>query len=175
MITITKAKPDDTRDIQMVLYRTWLMTYPNKEIGITTEDIEVRFEERLSVENIEKRRQRMLNPSANEFFLVAKDDDVIVGVCGLGIYDDRNELLAIYVLPEYQGKGIGRMFWNEALDFFDPEKRTVVQVATYNEKAIGFYTKLGFIDTGKRFSDEIHKMPVSGVCIPEMEMELKKR
>jgi ribosomal protein S18 acetylase RimI-like enzyme len=176
MITITKAQVDDTREIQMILYRIWLVTYPNKEAGITLEDIEERFRERLTEEAIEKRKQKFLeNASQKEFFLVAKDGDTMVGVCGIWIKEEYNQLWAIYVLPEYQGKGIGRMFWNEVVRLFDPEKKIIVQVATYNEKAIGFYKKLGFVDNGKRFVNEQHtQMPISGACIPEMEMEIER-
>ena len=175
MITITKAQIDDVREIQNVLYRTWLVTYPNKEAGITVEDIEERFKERLTEDGIEKRKQNFLDEaSQNKFFIVARDGDTMVGVCGIGIKEEHNQLQAIYVLPEHQGKGIGRMFWNEAVRLFDPKKKVIIQVATYNKKAIKFYTKLGFVDTGKRLENEQYKMPISGAYIPEMEMELEK-
>ena len=171
MITIAKAQVDDVREIQTVFYRTWLVTYPNEEVGITVEDIEERFRERLTEKGIEKRKKIFLkNASQNEFFLVAREEGIMVGACGVGIKEEYNQLQAIYVLPEHQRKGVGRMFWDEILPLFDPEKKVIVRVATYNEKAIVFYTKLGFVDTGKRFESE-YKMPISGVCIPEMEME----
>ena len=65
------------------------------------------------------------------------------------------------------------MFWKKAKEFFDKSKDIIVQVAIYNKQAISFYKKLGFIDTGKRFSDEKYKMPISGAVIPEIEMILK--
>lgn len=64
------------------------------------------------------------------------------------------------------------MFWEKCLSFLDKNKETIVQVATYNEKAISFYKKLGFVDTGKRFTEERFVMPISGSKIPEMEMVL---
>ena len=85
---------------------------------------------------------------------------------------DKNQLQAIYVVPEYQRKGVGKLLWKEAQKYFDEGKDIVVEVATYNSNAIAFYKKLGFVDTGKRFSDEKFKMK-SGNLIPEMEMELK--
>jgi len=66
------------------------------------------------------------------------------------------------------------MFWTKIQEFFAKDKKTIVQVADYNDKAIAFYQKLGFVDTGKRFTNEKHKMPISGNCIPEMEMEIKQ-
>ncbi len=56
---------------------------------------------------------------------------------------------------------------------FDKNKDTVVEVTTYNNKAIEFYKKLGFIDTGRRWSDEKFKTK-SGFMTTEMELKLTK-
>ena len=120
-IKITKAVPDDAYQIQDVYYKTWLATYPNKEYGITEDDVEHRFKDRHSPEIIESRKEKIKNLSDDSLFLVAKDKDKVVGVCRL-IIEERNRLGSIYVFPEYQGKGIGKMFWQKALDFFDPNK-----------------------------------------------------
>jgi len=46
-----------------------------------------------------------------------------------------------------------------------------LDVVTYNKKAISFYTKLGFVDTEKRFSE--YKEGMEKVAIrPMMEMRL---
>lgn len=164
--------PDDVPQIQEVFYRTWLETYPNDEIGITRVDIEEQFKDRFSQEYIAKRAENLSKMPENQNFLVAKYLGNVVGVCRMIIRDEYNQLQSIYVLPEYQRLGIGKMFWNKALDFFEKNKKIIVQVATYNVKTIEFYKKLGFIDTGKRFTEERHRMPISGVLIPEMEMEM---
>ena len=174
MIIIQKPTIDDVRGIQNVFYKTWLATYPNKEVGITEEDIEERFKNRFSKENMEKRSGHYLNLPHNQTFLIAKDGLNVVGVCIFINKEEFNELQAIYVLPEYQGKGIGMMFWEKIKEFLDRNKDTIVHVAIYNKNAIFFYKKLGFVDTGKRFSDEKFKMPISGAVIPEMEMIIKK-
>lgn len=75
-------------------------------------------------------------------------------------------------MPEYQGRGIGKMFWNEALSFFDKDKDIFVEVADYNLNAINFYRQLGFVDTGKRFPMRINFK--SGAIIKEMEMIREK-
>jgi hypothetical protein len=49
---------------------------------------------------------------------------------------------------------------------------STVEVATYNSNAIAFYKKLGFIETGRRFTNEKTRMK-SGSIIPEMEMVIK--
>ena len=86
--------------------------------------------------------------------------------------ENRNQLGAIYVVPDYQGKGAGYSLWNRALEFIDVSKNTFVEVADYNINAVSFYSKIGFVDTGDRWSDEKFKMK-SGVTIPEMRMMLR--
>ena len=115
----------------------------------------------------------MKNIPINEKRIVAKDGDMVVGMATMVKNNNNNQLKAIYVLPEYQGKGIGNNMWEALKDFVDPTKDTIVQLADYNHQAIKFYKKLGFIDTGKRWKDEKWKMK-SGAYIPEMEMVLKK-
>ena len=171
-ISISHAKPEDVKEIQQVFYRTWLDTYPNKEAGITVDDIRHKYKDRLSDEGLKERAERLKSMPAEEKFLVAKEDGVVVGVCGVVVHKDKNQLRAIYVLPEHQRKGIGGMLWKEALKYLDSTKETVIEVVTYNTKAIEFYKKLGFVDTGRRFSDERFRMK-SGAILPEMEMVLK--
>ena len=171
-IMIELARPQDAEEIQLVFYRTWLHTYPNAEIGVTSQDIEDRFKDKLTAEGVEKYKDRIKKQPDDQRMLVAKLNNKIVGACVLVRHTNNNELRAIYVLPEFQGKGVGMALWQQSLAFFDKEKDIVLEVATYNTKAIDFYTKLGFKDTGKRFRNERFRMK-SGVVIPEMEMILK--
>jgi ribosomal protein S18 acetylase RimI-like enzyme len=172
MIIIGKPNIDDIEEIQEVFYKTWLATYPNDEIGITSDDIEEKFKDRLTEQSIQKRSDDIFDNSEKKLYLVAKDGLTVVGVCKAIKDENGGQLQAIYVLPDYQEKGIGRMLWAGVERFFDDNKDIVVQVATYNAQAINFYKKLGFVDTGKRFVDK-HKMPVSGKFIPEMELVIK--
>lgn len=175
MITIRNASEDDAIAIQNVFYKTWLETYPNKEIGITIEDIEETFKDSFSDEKINNYKERIKNPPSNSKLLVAVDDEtnIVIAISRIFIRENYNQLQTIYVLPEYQGKGVGKALWSGALQYFDKEKDIVVQVATYNTKAISFYESLGFVDTGKRFTEERLRMPVTKTLIPEMEMVKK--
>ena len=171
-IIIDIATPDDVTDIQEVFYKTWLATYPNEKVGITVDDIEDRYKDRLNEDKIAKRKEQIANPPEGQTLLVAKDGDRVVGLCRAVKKSDRNQLQAIYILPEYQGKGLGGRLWGEAKKLFDSTKDTYVEVATYNTNAISFYKKLGFVETGRRFSDKKMRLK-SGSMIPEMEMVIK--
>jgi GNAT superfamily N-acetyltransferase len=171
-IEIMAAKPEDARSIQDLKYRSWLITYPDEASGITLQDIQFRLKDALTDEKISKLARQIANASGDENFFVAKVDEGIVGYCHVVKYPNKNQLHAIYVLPEQVWKGIGTKLWKAAQDFFDPEKDTYVDVATYNENAIRFYKKLGFTETGRVFSDEKFRMQ-SGSIITETELVIK--
>ncbi len=160
---------EDIPVIQDLFYETWLDTYPNAEAGITREDVEFKFKDRHSPENIAKRSIYLAGLSADAPFYVAVVDGIVVGLARANIYPDKNQLQAIYVLPKFQGQGIGKKLWQKVGESFNPQLPTIVHVATYNQKAISFYKKLGFQETGKQFSEERHRMK-SGNIIPETEM-----
>jgi ribosomal protein S18 acetylase RimI-like enzyme len=174
-IRITTPEEKDLYGIREVFYKTWLDVYPNKEVGITKEDIEDKFKGTFTEERLKKDKEVFLNPSnTDRHIIIAKEGEKVVGVCRVFKKEKFDQLQSIYVLPEYQGKGIGYLLWRKASEFFDPHKDIIVEVATYNKKAICFYEKLGFVDTGERFSEERFRMK-SGSMIPEMRMIIKKQ
>ncbi len=171
-IKIDHARPEDAEEAQLVFYCTWLDTYPNEESGITREAIEERYKDRLTPEGVAKFAEKIARPEPNSQFLVARMGEKIIGVCRVRKDEKQNQLGAIYVLPEYQRLGVGDKLWQEAKKFFDAGKDIIVNVAIYNNKAINFYKKLGFIDTGKRFAEENFRL-ARDISIPEMEMVIE--
>ncbi len=171
-IKILDAVPDDALGITNVFYKAWLATYPNKEKGVTVDDIEDSYKDEFSPEKIENLKELIRNLPKNKKRLVAKKGDMIVGACTIIRNENDNHLRTLYVLPEFQNKGIGTLLWNAAVKFLDPKKDTCVQVADYTEHAIRFYKKLGFVDTGKRTAQESEKLK-SGAVIVDMEMVRK--
>lgn len=160
----------------MVLYaKTWLATYPNTEHGITREDIEEMNRKNVSPEHLEKRLRGFEKMLADEayYYKVATLDGKIVGVCGGEEKDNSVHLRSIYVLPEFQGKGIGSTLMADFLAWAERFPKITVHVAIYNKQAISFYERKGFVDTGKRFAEERFLMK-SGNTIPELEMERLK-
>lgn len=173
-VVIREASPEDSSEMREVLYKTWLDTYPNEEAGITRDDIEDFNARRNSPEEIRQREESLKTKKENELRLVSEVDGKIVGLATFVRHGVKNQLQAIYVLPEVQGMGVGKKLWAEGSKFFDPTKETIVNVATYNDQAINFYKKLGFEDTGIRFAEERFKMK-SGAVIPEMTMIIKAK
>lgn len=173
-IKIAPATPEDVRGATEVYYKTWLATFPNEEAGITVDDIEHNFKDAFTDEGLAKRTERMVHPAEGNSFFLAKEGDKVIGVCTVASLAGKNQLQSIYVLPEYQGQGVGTLLWQEAQKHFDFTKDTIVQVATYNKNAIDFYKKLGFQETDKKWPNEKFKTK-SGARIPETEMFIKAR
>lgn len=169
---IREITSDDYMGLQAVYHAAWLDTYPNSEFGITAEDIEYRHAQRLLPEKIEEQKLRIAAKEENEIRLLAEKQGEIIALCNAAVEADCNRLQAIYVLPKYQGLGLGKVLWSEASKIFDRHKETRVNVASYNKKAIGFYEKLGFKMRGEIFFDEKFRMR-NGVMMPEVTMVKK--
>jgi ribosomal protein S18 acetylase RimI-like enzyme len=169
-VQIHDATPNDADGVRHVQQSTWLATYPNAELGITKEDIEARFH--ASSEEAIKRRQtqhQRINSDPLVHLWVAKEAERIVGFCLAKKEGPQNRIQAIYVLPEYQGTGIGKRLLQTASDWLGSQQEIVLNVASYNHQAITFYKKFGFVPSGRLAHSGITKLP-SGVVIPEIEM-----
>jgi ribosomal protein S18 acetylase RimI-like enzyme len=174
LFKIRGVRPEDGLELTRLYHLTWLDTYPNEKAGITRDDIEQSYKDHYTEENQAKMRARLGNIAKNEKYLVAEKDGKIVGTARMMLRDGFNQLQTIYVLPDYQGQGIGQMLWDEVKKFAKPEGKTVVHVAVYNDKAISFYKKQGFVETGKTFTEERLKLP-SGAMFIETELVLEAR
>ena len=79
-------------------------------------------------------------------FYVVCDGDIIIGCGAIGPYwgkQDESSLFTIFVLPEYQGKGIGRKIIEtlEGDEFFLRAKRVEIPASI---TACEFYRKMGY-------------------------------
>ena len=79
-------------------------------------------------------------------FYVALDGQMIVGCGAIGPYwdkEDESSLFNLFVLPEYQGCGIGRklIMALEQDEYFVRAKRIEIPVSI---TAVGFYQKMGY-------------------------------
>ncbi len=170
-LSIAPAAPEDAEELQRVFYKTWLVTYPNEKYGITVEDVEEWFKERLTPQKIEGLREFLEYPAEEHPYLAAKLNGTVVGVCRAVQQPAQNYLHALYVLPEYHGKGIGTALWKEISAQLDHAKPVRVGLAVYNTNAQCFYKKFGFrILHNTLWYPPNFKMK-SGNYIPSIEME----
>ena len=89
---------------------------------------------------------RVIERAGWTHFYVVCDGNVIVGCGAIGPYwgkEDESSLFNIFVLPEYQGKGVGRKIIEtlESDDYFLRAKRIEIPASI---TACPFYKKMGY-------------------------------
>lgn len=104
-----------------------------------------------SLEYIEKdvrslQAQNILKRASHTHFYVVCDDKKIIGTGSIGPYwgkKDESILFTIFVLPEYQGKGVGRTIIEtlEKDEFFLRARRIEIPASITATK---FYIKMGY-------------------------------
>jgi ribosomal protein S18 acetylase RimI-like enzyme len=78
-------------------------------------------------------------------FLVALVGDEIIATSSARLERDRAALLTrLYVLPAFQGQGIGRTLLQVTLAHFPQAPVARLEVELQNEPAIAFYERMGF-------------------------------
>lgn len=160
-VKIEKAEPSDAADISRVSRKTWQATYPNEELGITVEDIRERTEGKdgeLIEKKIEQWRNTIESSGENHDVFVARVDDEVVGFINPKIgKNGKRRLGAIYVSPEAQGNGYGAALLLTALEWHGGESDIYLHVTAYNQSAIEFYERFGFLQTGRQVEDRLSK------------------
>lgn len=144
MITIRKAELTDIPQMRAVGSASWRVAYT----GIFPDEfIENALEQWWS----EASFQRGI-PDAALCNLVAEQDGQIIGTL-MGTVDPREEgqvyLFRLYIHPDHFGQGIGKQLWHTYLQHLAPGvKRVDLEVERQNDRAIQFYLRLGFQETG---------------------------
>lgn len=166
---ITIATEQDIDGIYEVEKNTWIQTYPSN--NITKEDIEQRFNNEFK----QSRCKEILNElkTTKHSYRIIKEGNKIIAYSHLLRETDFNDLVELYVLPQYQKKGIGTILMKDALEWFGDTKPIRLEVATYNIVAIAFYKQFGFHQNTHLYQsvDEKWNILPSGTKIPVIFME----
>jgi ribosomal protein S18 acetylase RimI-like enzyme len=114
--------------------------------------------------NLEQVKKELSDPK--DFFYVLEIDKISVGY--MRLKEDYTafatmqqwkalELKRLYILEQYQGKGIAQQLMNFALDFAQKNTYEVVWLGVWehNYRARRFYEKMGFENTGFK-----HEFPI---------------
>ncbi len=131
---IRRFKPEDAKELSDVIAKT-LRTVNIKDYS--TENVE---------ENVKSHNAEVLTERASQGHMyVVCDGEKIIGCgCIAGYWGSETEsiLLTIFVLPEYQGKGIGKSIVNtlEQDEYFLRAKRIEIPASI---TAVDFYRKMG--------------------------------
>jgi ribosomal protein S18 acetylase RimI-like enzyme len=166
-IEILDATPEEAQGIVDVQRDTWFATYPNEEYGITLDDIKSR---NWDDPERPKRWQRTIETMSDKAHTwVAKVEGKVIGFCSASKGEDKNQIRAIYLLPEYQGKGAGKKLISTAFEWLGSDKDVSLEVVKYNKQAIDFYKRMGFGEGEDLPPQPAGQLP-SGKVMPEIEM-----
>lgn len=139
MIAIRPAKESDFTVIREIAFQTWPVTYG--EI-LSTEQLRFMLNKFYSLENLQ------LNVEQNQLFFIISENEIPLGFIGIEHYFDKKPITKIhkiYILPNNQGKGIGKL----AIDFVikstleNQNNNVILNVNRFN-KAVQFYQKMDF-------------------------------
>jgi len=145
MITINEATIADVKIIQEIVHTTWPISY-GEILSKTQLDymIDLFYSNKSLLEQIQKKEQ---------LFYIAYQESSVVGFMAIE-HNYKNEAITrihkIYILPETQGKGIGKLM----IDFIENKakeknsKALSLNVNRFN-KAMHFYQKSGFAIMGE--------------------------
>jgi len=120
-----------------------------------------------------------LNNGTNSLLLIAKLNDNIVGLLFF-IPNSKRKIshtgeFGVNVHPNFQGLGIGEQLIKELVTWAKQNEqieKVMLQVFATNDKAVGLYKKLGFIEEG-RHKNAIKQLDGSYVDILQMYIETK--
>ncbi len=89
-------------------------------------------------------KQELENP--NRLYLVAKNQEEVIGYVGVNLLPDMAEILKIAVLEKFRQQGVGAQLLNSAINELRKRQLNQLQleVNEHNLPAIAFYKKNGF-------------------------------
>ncbi|TDE27282.1 GNAT family N-acetyltransferase [Flavobacterium ranwuense] len=140
MLLLTEAAIKDFKIIREIAYKSWPSTYGSI---LSKEQIDYMLDLFYS----EKTLLQKLNEEGHRFLLV-NEGELCLGFASYEhnyLNENCTRLHKIYLLPEAQGKGAGKLLI-EAIENIAKENQSVVISLNVNKfnKAISFYKKIGF-------------------------------
>ncbi len=139
---VRTASKRDIGTISQLLDQVWHDTYDDIYGVEKVNEITAQWHSKSALE-------RNLKLPASEF-LVADDGNKIAGTAFASQIGPKTaKLHQLYVLPEFQGKGVGKLLLEEIEDSFFETQNLSLEVEELNESAIRFYKKNGYSQTGK--------------------------
>lgn len=164
--TITPPQIGDELEIGPMHVRAWKESYVRPELGLTETSIDEMVGHMAT--DFSYRRNTLTDALANPekilYRVVRNNEGQIVGFLHGKKHETYTMLEALYLLDEAKGEGLGDTLMQEFLKWADKALPCKLEVFSFNEKAIRFYTKYGF--TRNDTKEQLYKDKV-----PFIEME----
>jgi len=150
-IDIKKVTVNEIYQLQKISRQTFFETYSAVN---TEENMKMYLEERFSMEKL---TDELYNPESEFYF--AEFDNKIIGYLKLNFGESQTEVKdnkaleieRIYVLKEFQGKKVGQLLYEKAMQIAIQKNAAYVWLGVWekNPKAINFYKKNSFVEFDK--------------------------
>jgi|ERR1041385_8143952 ribosomal protein S18 acetylase RimI-like enzyme len=149
MIEIREASNADIPLIQQLAHQVWYITYgplqPKEKVDYL---YDLMYSTSSLTQQMEEKHHR---------FLLAKD---VTGYLGYASYElnsnhqRKTKIHKIYVMPNAQGKGVGKELVTMIEGIASSQDNTVISLNVFRQNpAINFYQKIGFSQTGEEKID----------------------
>ena len=141
VITIKQMEtPEEIEGKSLVHWQTWREAYDDL--------LPAEFQETMTLEKC-----RFFSQKYPENTLIAMDGKKVIGFISYGNYRDETiqagEIIALYVLKDYYGKGVSKQLMHAAFVALDQFSEIYLWVLKDNKRAIAFYQKMGFTFDGQ--------------------------
>lgn len=140
--------PKEIEGKSLVHWKMWREAYDDL--------LPAEFQETMTLE-----RCRLFSQKYPENTLIAIGDLKVVGFISYGNFRDETmqagEIIALYVLKDYYGKGIAQKLMKAALTALNHFSEIFLWVLKDNKRAIAFYQKMGFTFDGQEKILELGK------------------
>ena len=137
-MTVVIKSMETTEEIEsksLVHWKAWREAYDDL--------LPAEFQETMTLE-----RCRFFSQKYPENTLIAIDGMKVVGFISYGNFRDETiqvgEIIALYVLKDYYGKGVSKQLMHAAFVALDHFSEIYLWVLKDNKRAIAFYQKMGF-------------------------------
>ena len=148
IIIKTMETPEEIEGKSLVHWQTWREAYDDL--------LPAEFQETMTFD-----RCRFLSQKYPENTLIAMDGKKVVGFISYGNFRDEaiqaGEIIALYVLKDYYGKGVSKQLMHAAFVALDYFSEIYLWVLKENKRAIAFYQKMGFTFDGQEKIRELGK------------------
>ena len=140
IIIKTMETPEEIEGKSLVHWQTWREAYDNL--------LPAEFQEIMTLDKC-----RFFSQKYPENTLIAMDGKKVVGFISYGNFRDETiqagEIIALYVLKDYYGKGVSKQLMHAAFVALDQFSEIYLWVLKENKRAIAFYQKMGFTFDGQ--------------------------
>ncbi|MEM1312201.1 MAG: GNAT family N-acetyltransferase [Patescibacteria group bacterium] len=131
---IQLAKIKDIDQIASILKNGYLFSYISDKYSISLENIE-------KIEFIEKAKSIFKPYKKTWVYKVGRE---IQGFVTYKFKNNVSEISKLYINKQYQGKGLGKILFEQAIVESVENTDIIVYVINYNIRACKFYEKMGF-------------------------------